>query len=165
MNNGELLKKVLWAALPFLVLASGCSAKTALPSSSAHIPACGWTESSEEGDDPVEKDTAEKDTAGKLSAQEAWERMSSEDDVVVLDVRTPEEYAAGHIPGRMLIPDAELVEKAEEFLPDKDAEILVYCRSGRRSAASAELLAERGYLSVWDFGGILDWPYEIEKGE
>lgn len=161
MNNRELLKKALWAALPFLVLMAGCSAKTApSSSSSAHIPACGWTESSEEGDDPVEKDTA-----GKLSAQEAWERMSSGDDVVVLDVRTPEEYAAGHIPGSMLIPDTELAEKAEEFLPDKDAEILVYCRSGRRSAASAELLAELGYSSVWDFGGILDWPYEIEKGE
>ncbi len=96
----------------------------------------------------------------RITAQDAKNMMDNED-VIVLDVRTQEEYDEGHIKDALLIPDTELANYAEELLPDKEAKILVYCRSGRRSALSCDVLAELGYKNVYDFGGILDWKYEL----
>ena len=73
-----------------------------------------------------------------------------------------EEYDEGHIPGEILIPHTEIEARAEEVLTDKDQLILVYCRSGRRSKIAAEALVEMGYTNIKEFGGILDWPYEVE---
>ena len=95
-----------------------------------------------------------------ITAEEAKKIMDTESEYVILDVRTEEEFAQGHIPGAILIPDYEIREEAENSLPDKDALILVYCRSGRRSKNAAETLAELGYTNIREFGGILDWPYE-----
>lgn len=89
--------------------------------------------------------------------------MDSEEGYIILDVRTDEEYAGGHIPGAILIPHDDIANQAEETLADKDQLILVYCRSGNRSRQAAEALAELGYTNVVDFGGINDWPYEIER--
>lgn len=97
-----------------------------------------------------------------ITAQEAKELMGREEGYVILDVRTEEEYAQGHIPGAILIPDYEIETKAEEILTDKDQMILVYCRSGRRSKNAAQALLELGYTDIREFGGIIDWPYEIE---
>ncbi|MBS5433381.1 MAG: rhodanese-like domain-containing protein [Firmicutes bacterium] len=97
-----------------------------------------------------------------ITAEEAKERMDEEADYIILDVRTEEEYAAGHIPGAVLLPDYEVSKKAESLLPDKAQLILVYCRSGRRSKLAAETLAALGYTNVKEFGGIIDWPYEVE---
>ena len=95
-----------------------------------------------------------------ITAEEAKKIMDTEPEYVILDVRTEEEFAQGHIPGAILIPDYEIREEAESSLPDNDALILVYCRSGRRSKNAAETLAELGYTNIREFGGILDWPYE-----
>ncbi len=89
--------------------------------------------------------------------------MDTESDYVILDVRTQEEFDEGHIPGAILIPDYEIKEKAETALPDKNQLILVYCRSGRRSKLAAEQLEILGYTRIREFGGIIDWPYTIEK--
>lgn len=97
-----------------------------------------------------------------ITAEEAKKLMDSESGYVILDVRTEQEYAQGHIPGAILIPDYEISEKAEFVLTDKDQLILVYCRSGRRSKNAASLLEEMGYTRIREFGGILDWPYETE---
>ena len=97
-----------------------------------------------------------------ITAQEAKELMDREEGYVILDVRTEEEYAQGHIPGAILIPDYEIETKAEEILTDKDQMILVYCRSGRRSKNAAQVLLELGYTDIREFGGIIDWPYGIE---
>lgn len=97
-----------------------------------------------------------------ITAQEAKQLMDREDSYIILDVRTEEEYAQGHIPGAILIPDYEVEQKVEEILTDKDQMILVYCRSGRRSKNAAEILLELGYTDIREFGGIIDWPYEIE---
>lgn len=108
-------------------------------------------------------DTSPADAAGgytAISAEEAKRIMDGEDAFILLDVRTAEEYAEGHIPGAVLLPDCES-EDAAELLPDKNALILVYCRSGRRSKIAAEALAAKGYTQVKDFGGIINWPYEI----
>ena len=97
-----------------------------------------------------------------ITAQEAKELMDREEGYVILDVRTEEEYAQGHIPGAILIPDYEIETKAEAILTDKNQMILVYCRSGRRSKNAAQALLELGYTDIREFGGIIDWPYEIE---
>ncbi len=97
-----------------------------------------------------------------ITAAEAREIMDTEEGCIILDVRTQEEYDESHIPGAILIPNTELEERAEENLPDKDQLILVYCRSGRRSKMAAEILVELGYTNIKEFGGILDWPYEVE---
>ena len=96
-----------------------------------------------------------------ITAEEARKLMDSEKDRIILDVRSREEYDQGHIPGAILIPDTEIEAKAADLLPDKDQLILVYCRSVRRSKLAAQSLADLGYTNIREFGGILDWPYEV----
>lgn len=104
------------------------------------------------------KDTAYK----KISVEDAKDIIDSED-VIILDVRTLEEYNDGHIENAVLLPVTEISNRADEVLPDKDAKILVYCRSGNRSATASKELINMGYTNVYDFGGINSWPYEIVK--
>ena len=87
--------------------------------------------------------------------------MDSGDAIIILDVRTQDEFNAGHIAGAILIPNETILDEQPDLLPDLDAEILVYCRSGNRSAQSANKLLAIGYTNVYDFGGIIDWPYEV----
>lgn len=79
-----------------------------------------------------------------------------------VDVREPDEYAVGHIPGAKLLPLGEVNRRAPEVMPDKDAVWLIYCRTGRRSADAVRRLEAMGYRKLYDLGGILSWPYEIE---
>ena len=115
----------------------------------------------------TKEDTA-KDMTGKaayhnkLSAEEAYEMMTSQE-VVVVDVRTREEYDGGHIENAVLVPNESIGSEMPEALPDKEATLLVYCRSGRRSKDAAQKLLALGYQSVYDFGGVIDWPYELVK--
>ena len=98
-------------------------------------------------------------TYEQITLVEAKALMDSEQEYMILDVRTPEEFAEGHIEGAILIPDYEIGEKAESILTDKDQLILVYCRSGRRSKNAASELATLGYTNIKEFGGIIDWEY------
>ena len=98
-----------------------------------------------------------------ITAEEAKTIMDTEEGYIILDTRTREEYDQGHIPGAIQISHDEITEKAEEVLTDKDQLILVYCRSGRRSKLAAEALVELGYTNIKEFGGIIDWPYEVEQ--
>lgn len=97
----------------------------------------------------------------KITTDEAKAMMS--DDVVILDVRTEEEFAEGHIENAILIPDNEIANKAETILYDKKTVILVYCRTGRRSENASKELIKMGYTKVYDFGGIVDWTGYIVK--
>ena len=99
----------------------------------------------------------------EITPQEAKKIMESGEEHIILDVREQEEFDEGHIPGAILIPYTEIENKAIEMLPDKDVQILVYCRSGRRSKIASESLAKLGYTDIKEFGGIIDWPYEVEK--
>ena len=96
-----------------------------------------------------------------ITAEEAKQIMDTEESYIILDVRTQEEYDQGHIPGATQISHEEIAEKAEGVLTDKNQLILVYCRSGRRSKMAAEALVELGYTNIKEFGGIIDWPYEV----
>ncbi|MDF2589255.1 MAG: Rhodanese domain protein [Anaerocolumna sp.] len=100
-------------------------------------------------------------TYSKITSEEANEMMEDDNSITILDVRTAEEYNSGHIEGAINIPDTEIVDKALELLDDKTDTILVYCRSGRRSALAAANLVKLGYTNVYDFGGIIDWEYDI----
>ena len=99
----------------------------------------------------------------QISGAEAKALMDSESGYIIIDARTQSEYDEGHIPGAILIPEYEIADRAEKELPDKDQLILVYCRSGRRSKIAAEELVKLGYTNVKEFGGIIDWEYEIVK--
>ena len=102
-------------------------------------------------------------TYDQITPQEAKTMMDTERDYIIIDARTTEEFAEGHIADAILIPEYEIAARAEKELPNKDALILVYCRSGRRSKIASEELIKLGYTNVKEFGGIIDWPYEIVK--
>ena len=97
----------------------------------------------------------------RISATYARELMERYPNAIILDVRTESEFAEGHIPGAILLPDFDIGEQAGSVLPDYDVLILVYCRSGVRSRGAMSLLLSMGYVNVYDFGGINSWPYEV----
>lgn len=98
----------------------------------------------------------------KISAKEAQEMMG-EEGVMIVDVREKAEYDEGYIPGAVLVPLGNILAEDLTLLPDKNQKLLVYCRSGNRSGQAAKKLVELGYTNVYDFGGIIDWPYEVAK--
>ncbi len=89
--------------------------------------------------------------------------MREQEGYIILDVRRPDEYAEGHIPNAINVPNESIGDKEIPVLPDKSQLILVYCRSGRRSKEAAGKLSKLGYTNIVEFGGILDWDGEIEK--
>lgn len=123
----------------------------------------------EQFDEPVESDSiaetdedlnvADKAEYRKITPEEAREMMIEGN--IILDVRTQAEYEQGHIQEAMLLPVDSILDGDLESLPDKNQTILVYCRSGNRSATASEALVEAGYTNVYDFGGINDWPYDV----
>lgn len=98
----------------------------------------------------------------QISAEEAKQVMQEQKDYIILDVRTLEEYNSGHIPGALLVPNEIIGVEELTMLPDKDQLILVYCRSGNRSKQASQKLVDLGYTNIYEFGGIIDWPYETE---
>ena len=108
------------------------------------------------------EDMTEKAAYHKISAEEAYEMMASQE-VVVVDVRTREEYDGGHIENAVLVPNESIGSEMPETLPDKEVTLLIYCRSGRRSKDAAQKPVSYTHQSVYDFGGVIDWPYELVK--
>lgn len=103
------------------------------------------------------------DSYQQISQETAKEMMDSQE-VIILDVREQEEYDSGHIPGAVLLPVGTIDEdSAAQVIPDKDATLLVYCRSGNRSKTASAALAALGYTNIYEFGGINTWPYDIES--
>ena len=124
---------------------------------------CGDTEGNVSEDTSAIEETAEIAAVVKISAEEAQAMMASGDPYTLVDVRTEAEYDEGHIEGAILLPNDEIETLAPDQLKDKDAVILVYCRSGNRSAQASNMLVGLGYTNVYDFGGIIDWPGDIVK--
>ena len=104
-------------------------------------------------------------TYTQISQEEAKEMMGKDDDHIVVDVRRADEYAAGHIPGAILIPNEEIGTEQPAELPNLDQIILIYCRSGNRSKQASQKLADMGYTNVYEFGGIIDWTGEVVTGD
>jgi rhodanese-related sulfurtransferase len=100
-----------------------------------------------------------------ISPKDALELLKGDKNAVLIDVRKPEEFQVVRIPGSILVPDYEIKDKISEVVPDKNAAVIVYCRSGRRSSAAAKELINMGYTKVFDLGGITNWPYDTEGDE
>ena len=101
-------------------------------------------------------------TYRSITMDEAVTMMAQETGYIILDVRRPDEFAAGHIPNAINVPNESICTDEIPELPNKDQLIMVYCRSGRRSKEAAEKLVKLGYTNIVEFGGILDWNGEIE---
>ncbi len=132
------------------------------------LSACGNDHVSEIGgaddsNDIIINDKGEKVMYEQITAENAKNIMDSDEDCIILDVREQDEYDEGHISNAVLISYTEIESKAEKMFSDKDRLILVYCRSGRRSKIAAESLVKLGFTNVKEFGGIIDWPYAIER--
>ena len=99
----------------------------------------------------------------KISSEEAKNIIDTSNDEIIIDVRGKDEYEKGHIKDSILIPLDTLENTIEDIVKNKDSQILVYCRSGRRSAEASKIIKSLGYNNIYDFGGIIDWKYEIQK--
>lgn len=100
----------------------------------------------------------------QIDMDEAIAMMEAENDYIILDVRTPEEFSERHIPGAINVANETIGSEEIPELPDKDQLILVYCRSGNRSKQASEKLVALGYTNIVEFGGINDWPGEVISG-
>ena len=101
----------------------------------------------------------------RISMDEAVAMMAEESGYIILDVRTPAEFAEKHIPNAINVPNETIGTDEISALPDKNQLIMVYCRSGRRSKEAAEKMVKLGYTNIVEFGGILDWKGETVSGE
>lgn len=100
----------------------------------------------------------------QIIQEEAKKMMDDQKDILILDVREQSEYDEGHIPGAVLFPVGTITEEtANDMIDHKDKAVLVYCRSGNRSKTASEMLVNLGYTQIYEFGGIMNWPYEIER--
>lgn len=146
-------KSILAALLIALIFSVGCTAPTTGTSSAEPTTTVeATTESATEAGAKGIKTNITPEEAQKLIGQE---------DVYLIDVRTPEEYSEGHIPGAMNIP-LDKLESIQMIVPYADKTMIVYCRSGSRSAEAANQLEAYGYLKIYDLGGIINWPYAVE---
>lgn len=143
-------KWILTAVLGLTLFLSACSAPSG--------------EKEAEKNKTSQKDSVKADGKGyhKITAEEAKEMMD-ERGVTVLDVRTSEEYKDSHIPDAVNIPNEEIGTEKPDQLPDQDAVVIVYCRTGVRSKQASDKLVDMGYKNVYDMGGIVDWNYETKS--
>lgn len=113
----------------------------------------------------LENSTNKEITYEIISQTQAKDIMDNSTDYVIVDARTSEEFSEGHIKNAINLDYEEVTQKAESLLPDKNQLILIYCRSGRRSKIAAESLCQLGYTNVKEFGGIIDWQYEVVQDD
>jgi rhodanese-related sulfurtransferase len=116
-------------------------------------------------DDTTQDDIPQVDTYRQITMDEAVDMMEKASGYIILDVRRPDEFAAGHVPNAINVPNESIGTAEIPELPDKNQLIMVYCRSGRRSKEASEKLVKLGYTNIVEFGGILDWKGEIVTEE
>ena len=170
------MKNLLYAGLIAVFALTGCArsgAASAAPSSASQPPAAPTAKSNNKtsasgtagsATGQAQAVTTAADPQGvyhKITAEEA-KTMIDNGGVTIVDVRRPDEYAAQHIPGAVNVPNEDINSEPPASLPDLDAVLLVHCRTGIRSKAASDKLIQMGYQNVYDFGGIVDWPYETE---
>lgn len=134
------MKKLLILCMTFICILSGC------------------------GNADSVQNTEQKSGYKQVSMEEGLELMEADSDYILLDVRRDDEFEEGHIPGAINIPNESIGTEEIAELPDKNQTIYVYCRSGNRSKQASQKLVDLGYTDVIEFGGIIDYSGEIEKG-
>lgn len=167
------MKRLLILLLALFLIGCQQNTTTTTPTTSVSPLASSSNHSNEEGSNAAQSaTTTDASTATTAEATGIYqlitgnqikERMDAGETIMIVDVRTKEEFDAGHIPGAILIPNETIGASEPSELPNKDAVIVVYCRSGRRSMESANKLLKLGYKNIYDLGGIGNWPYETEK--
>jgi rhodanese-related sulfurtransferase len=115
--------------------------------------------------DKKEVSNMEKNSYTQITQEQAKAMMLEKNGHIIIDVRTREEYDDEHIPGAICIPNESIDIDRPELLPDLNQIILVYCRSGKRSAQAAQKLADIGYTNVYEFGGIIEWTGDVVRNE
>ena len=150
------------AAAILLLLPGGCSGKTQ-PTQDTQ-PTQQTQETQETRPPQNTEETTMKGHWEQISQEDAAQRMTMRENLLIVDVRRQDEYEAGHIPGAVCVPNEEIGTEMPAALPDLNQVLLVYCRSGRRSKEAAEKLAQIGYTNIYEFGGILDWTGETVAG-
>ena len=141
---------------------SSCAPAEGNGQSHTGVTASTGSASSEEETAVPAESAPQEDGYSKITAEEAKNMMDSQT-VIILDVRTQEEFDSGYIKDAVRLEMADFESQAATVLPDKDAVILVYCRTGNRSATASRMLIAMGYTKVFDFGGIYEWPYDVVK--
>ena len=126
------------------------------------LTACSMGGDSSDKAGPSAADSGQTGAYHKIDAEEG-KQMIDAGGVIIVDVRTPEEYASGHIPGAISIPNENISTQQPEGLSDFDEDLIVYCRTGVRSKQASDKLIAIGYQNVYDMGGIVDWPYNTVK--
>ena len=134
------MKKLLILCMTFICILSGC------------------------GNADSVQNTEQKSGYKQVSMEEGLELMEADSDYILLDVRRDNEFEEGHIPGAINIPNESIGTEEIAELPDKNQTIYVYCRSGNRSKQASQKLVDLGYTDVIEFGGIIDYSGELEKG-
>jgi len=95
-----------------------------------------------------------------ITPQEGKAMLDDDSSIILVDVRTADEYNEEHIPHAILLTLDEIESRADEVIPDQSGTYIIYCRSGNRSAQASQLLSDLGYKNIYDMGGIIDWPYD-----
>ena len=145
----DILKRTVGHVVPVLLCAMLC--------------ACGQVNQIEAQHEQEVKETKVQMTYEQITQDEAKTLMAETENYIILDVRTEAEYAEGHIPDAICVPNETIGDKMPQELPDKEQLILVYCRSGNRSKQASEKLAKLGYTNIKEFGGINTWTGDVEK--
>lgn len=121
------------------------------------------TDITDNSDSSISQSVSQEVSSFQIISQEKAKQMIDSGNVIIVDVRRQDEYDAGHIPGAILIPNESINDTAPKDLPDKDAVLLIYCRTGIRAKDTSQKLSDLGYTQVYDIGGIVDWTYETER--
>ena len=161
------MKKIAGVILTGVLLTVvGCSNNASMQETTAKETAASSVATSEKAGESVNTSEAQKQAGSytHIDQETAKQMMANEDGHIIVDVRSKDEYAAGHIPGAICIPNESITNTQPAELPDLDQVILVYCRSGNRSRQASEKLAAMGYTNVYEFGGIKDWTGETVAG-
>jgi rhodanese domain-containing protein len=160
------MKKIAGVILTGVLLTVvGCSNNASMQETTVKETVASSVETSEKaGETMKESEEAKKDSYTHIDQETAKQMMANEDGHIIVDVRSKDEYASGHIPGAICIPNESITNTQPEELPDLDQVILVYCRSGNRSRQASQKLYDMGYTNVYEFGGIKDWTGETVAG-
>ena len=169
--NGKLVLAVLTAVTAIVVTSCGAAVSTTATATTSASGTVAPTTATSAGaatttpsGAPSQTSTTVAGIRKKITPQEGKDLLAKTPGAILLDVRTEEEYKELRIPGSVLIPVAELPDRLSELPKDPAKPIVIYCRSGNRSATAAGILVKAGFPVVYDMGGIIDWPFETEKG-
>lgn len=159
--------KQMYVALSLSLLLSACGTANSTTSSASQTAmpkeamSSNTTTRSEQNPSQHAENMTKTGVYQEMNQEQAMQILAENTDLILLDVRTAEEYAGGHIPNALNLPNEDIQSIEPDILPDKEQLILVYCRSGNRSGQAVRKLVDMGYTNVYNIGGINTWTGDI----